>query len=76
MSKLQILSAQIQTDLNSLIEDVAHGLVTTEELIKAMSLITQKVKDWSAEADAVIGKTKIRQGDTKTDKDSQLFDVM
>lgn len=54
MSRIQILSAQIQTDMNSVIEDLANGLLDTEGIQKALIAINDKIKDWAKEVDSIL----------------------
>lgn len=53
MSRIQILSAQIQTDINSIIEDLAQGM-STENIIKEMVMLNNKIKDWAKEVDSIL----------------------
>ena len=53
MTKLQILSVQIQTDMNSIIEDMAQG-ISAEEIMKGMVMLNEKIKKWGLEAEEVL----------------------
>lgn len=54
MSRIQILSAQIQTDMNDIIVGVEEGGQTTEELMESLVRVNSKIKDWAKEVDSIL----------------------
>lgn len=53
MSRLQILSVQIQTDMNGIMEDLAQG-ISTEDIMKEMARLNEKIKNWAKEVDSIL----------------------
>lgn len=56
MNKLQILSNQIQSDVQSLTDDVKAGIIDPEEFAKATERIGEKIRKWGVEALKMIEK--------------------
>lgn len=58
MTKLQILSGQIQTNTTDLIKGLEQGTINTEEIMEALIVINNKVKDWGKEASKIMDEAK------------------
>ena len=56
MNKLQILSIQIQSDIQSLTDDVDKGLVDARTWAEEVKRIGEKIRQWSVEALKMIEK--------------------
>ncbi len=54
MTKFQTLSVQIQSDLNDLAVSVEEGAMTTEEILKAVVRLHEKVKEWAVDTNKII----------------------
>ena len=57
-TKLQTLSIQIQSDIQSLTNDVEEGLVDIKTWTEEVERIGKKIRQWSVEALKIIEKIK------------------
>lgn len=71
MNKLQILSIQIQSDVQSLTDDVETGIIDPEEFAKATERIGEKIRKWGVEALKMIEKIG-REREIKEVKDEHI----
>ena len=55
-AKLQILSIQIQSDVQNLTDDVEAGIIDLEEFAEATKRIGEKIRKWEVEALKMIEK--------------------
>lgn len=74
MNKLQILSIQIQSDIQSLTDDVEKGLVDVKTWAEEVESIGEKIRQWSVEALKIIKKIKKEREIEKT-KDEYIKEL-
>lgn len=55
-AKLQMLSIQIQSDVQNLTDDVEAGIINPEEFAEATEKIGEKIRKWGVEALKMIEK--------------------
>ena len=73
-TKLQILSIQIQSDIQALTNDVDKGLVDTKTWTEEVERIGEKIRQWSVEALIIIKKIKKEREIEKT-KDEYIKEL-
>ena len=73
MTKLEILNAQIQTDIKELEKDIEVGMAT-DDITKELKRINEKIKEWSKEANRIMDEAKAIDSKAKGERDEIEFE--